>query len=303
MPGLRASNVWYGHEQAVTWIQSVLPDGFCFAAHLAQTYAESGWCFVESAISAGVKVGSRRLDIAKAVGSQFKAYGGSGWVAKVKLEMVCAAQRSPPLLPTEVRRSLDEEKKFTSKSDVGTVDNLYRSFFDSVTSTATRLNFRELAWGDEEATQLVIVLPYFAKLATLDLSSNAIGAQGAAALAGWLRVCTSSMGARSDDQGSLTDCNLLKNKFDSETATMLAQISKEKKISLCGIMPEQTEANFGYYSPSGIVPEQMLKPADAILVAAAMHFRSSITQVRTLLSRAPLILCPPVITVLVVLCI
>ena len=29
-----------------------------------------------------------------------------------------------------------------------------------------------------------------------------------------------------------------------ETATMLAQISREKKISLCGITPDQTEANF-----------------------------------------------------------
>ena len=45
---------------------------------------------------------------------------------------------------------------------------------------------------------------------------------------------------------SLTEANLLQNEFDVETATMLAQISREKKLTLCGIGPDQTEADFKY---------------------------------------------------------
>ena len=86
--------------------------------------------------------------------------------------------------------------------------------------------------------------------------------------------------------GSLTDCNLLNNEMDSETATMLAQISKERRISLCGIMPEHTEANFR---------EQQLTPANATLIAAALEFRGSLTKVRTCCSPSLLLLslCSP----------
>ena len=60
-----ALNVWYGHLHTSVWIQSELPEGFeeqMAALNLARTYKESGWCFVEAAISEGLKVGDRRLD-------------------------------------------------------------------------------------------------------------------------------------------------------------------------------------------------------------------------------------------------
>ena len=71
----------------------------------------------------------------------------------------------------------------------------------------------------------------------------------------------------------MTDCTLLKNNVDVETATMLAKISKDKQISLCGVTAEQTEADFS---------RQSLKAADSILVAAALEFRASLTQVLAL---------------------
>ena len=74
--------------------------------------------------------------------------------------------------------------------------------------------------------------------------------------------------------GTLTECNLLNNEMDSEAATVLAQISKERKISLCGITLHQTKANFS---------KQRLQPADAILIAAAMEFRGDLMQVLSLL--------------------
>ena len=68
---------------------------------------------------------------------------------------------------------------------------------------------------------------------------------------------------------------LLKNRFDIETGVVLAKVSKEKQISLCGITTDQTEANF---------KDQGLTPADAILIAAALEFRGSLTQVLAFLS-------------------
>ena len=179
--GLRASNVWYGHESTVCWMQTELPPGIRFDAHIAQTYDESGWCFVEAAISAGLKVGKRRFDLAKRTDQAMGcAYGDNCYgndkldpkgayerlVPECILENVCAAARMPPLLPDEVRRRLDK-KKFTSKADVDVVDRLYRAFFNGAASSAAQLDFRGLGWGEAEVQQLKEVLPRFTQLKAL----------------------------------------------------------------------------------------------------------------------------------------
>ena len=186
--GLKASNVWYGHESTVCWMQTELPPDIRFDAHIAQTYDESGWCFVEAAISAGLKVGKRRLDLAKRTDKAMEfAYGGAYGPQEAMLEGVCAAARLPPLLPDEVRRRLDE-KKFTSKADVDVVDGLYRAFFDGAADSATQLNFSGLGWAEAEARQLKEVLPRFTRLKALDLSDNALGAAGASAIVSLLKT-------------------------------------------------------------------------------------------------------------------
>ena len=185
--GLKASNVWYGHESTVCWMQTELPPGLRFDEGIAQTYDESGWCFVEAAISAGLKVGTRRLDLAKRTDQAMRmAYAWLGPSAGM-LEGVCAAARPPPLLPDEVRRRLDE-KKFTSKADVDVVDGLYRAFFDGAADSATQLNLSGLDWGEVEAQQLKEVLPRFTQLKALDLSDNKLGATGASAIASLLKT-------------------------------------------------------------------------------------------------------------------
>ena len=58
--GLGASNVWYGHAHALTWVQRDLPDGF-----VGTTYDGSGWCFVEASLSAALSSstpGAARVD-------------------------------------------------------------------------------------------------------------------------------------------------------------------------------------------------------------------------------------------------
>ncbi len=73
-------------------------------------------------------------------------------------------------------------------------------------------------------------------------------AEGITAIADALRV-----------NGALTVANLLHTKFDAESAEVLAEVAKEKGISLCGIRRDQTTADFS---------NQDLKPPDAILLAS-----------------------------------
>ena len=61
----------------------------------------------------------------------------------------------------------------------------------------------------------------------------------------------------------LKNCNLLKNRFDVESAKKLAKIGAEKGIMLSGMTRDQTEASFS---------SQNLNPADAILIASDLKF-------------------------------
>ena len=53
--------------------------------------------------------------------------------------------------------------------------------------------------------------------------------------------------------------NLLGNQLDAEAAKMLAEVAKQKGMSLCGIQRDQTTADFRGKS---------LKPPDAILLVS-----------------------------------
>ena len=73
---------------------------------------------------------------------------------------------------------------------------------------------------------------------------------------------------------SLTVTDMRYNNLDTESATMLATVAKEKGISLCGIKPDQTEANL--QGSHGM----RMKPTDAILLTADLAVRPSLTEVR-----------------------
>jgi hypothetical protein len=193
--GLQNSNVWYGHARTVVWMQSELPEGFAARMRaseppLAETYEDSGWCYVEAAISAAIKPGFLRLDLAKRTERAMAcAYGpGEPWdKADDLLARVCARRRPPPPSPETVRRLLQTEKRFTNSSDVSKVADLYATFFGKVTNVR-ELKFEGLEWGDADVVELCEVLPRFAALRTLDLSGNKIGPHGASALGEVLKV-------------------------------------------------------------------------------------------------------------------
>ena len=166
--GLKLSNVWYGHSRSVVWMQSMLPDGFQGA-----TYDLSGWCFVEAAISAAIKPGFQRLDLALRTNQAMEcAYGPEKpGNPDYKLACVCARKRLPPPSPEMVAALLQTEKKFTNSADIGQVAALYAAFFAKVTSVRS-LDFRGLGWEDAEAIALAAVLPRFGALTSLDVSEN-----------------------------------------------------------------------------------------------------------------------------------
>ena len=162
--GLKLSNVWYGHAHSVCWMQSELPSSFNGVA-----YEKSGWCYVEAAISAAVKVGLNRLDLAKRTESALGwCYGDDQWVPEARLDCVCAGSRLPPPTPEYVRGQLETDKVFTNSADVGTVADLYRSFFDTVATSLEHMDVSKLAWGDSEVELLCAVLPRFGNLKSIE---------------------------------------------------------------------------------------------------------------------------------------
>ena len=107
--------------------------------------------------------------------------------------------------------------------------------------------------------QLAAALGVNGALTSINLSNNVLcgtnrygggtyTAEGIIAIADALRV-----------NGSLTVTNLLKNELDAESAKMLAEVAKQKGISLCGIQRDQTTAD---------VSNIYLEPPDAILLAS-----------------------------------
>jgi Ran GTPase-activating protein (RanGAP) involved in mRNA processing and transport len=95
----------------------------------------------------------------------------------------------------------------------------------------------------------------------LDLSNKRLHAP-AAVLVAYLIPATSV----------LKNCKLLENRFDVESATMLAKIGAEKGIMLSGMTRDQTVAKFTTQNL-----HRPLRPADAILIASDLKFMVALT--------------------------
>ena len=94
------------------------------------------------------------------------------------------------------------------------------------------------------------------QLESLDLSRQGLGVASAIVIASLIGV-----------NGSLTVANLLHNRLDAESAKMLAEVAKQKGISLCSIRRDQTSADFSSLN---------LQPPDAILLASDLS-QASVT--------------------------
>eukprot|EP00937_MAST-01D_sp_MAST-1D-sp2_P005239 g5239.t1 len=126
-----------------------------------------------------------------------------------------------------------------------------------VNSPLTSLNLYNNNIGDEGGKAIAEVLSK-CPLKVLNLAANGIGNPGAAALAVVL------------PNGPLTSVNLLSNDIRGGAAAIIAAAEQNGQIkTLCGIKPDQTEADFSRWC---------LKPADAQLLAFDLKPSSPLKQ-------------------------
>ena len=134
-----------------------------------------------------------------------------------------------------------------------------------VNGALTALNLKSNHLGDEGISAVceAIQSNKETKLASLDFGKNDIRLVGANAVAAMVAVT-----------GTLTVTSLLGNDLDVESAKLLAEVAKQKGISLCGIKRDQTTADFS---------DEYLKPPDAILLASDLS-QAIVTGALTMLS-------------------
>jgi hypothetical protein len=120
----------------------------------------------------------------------------------------------------------------------------------------TSINLRHPSWGKKLGDEgwgaifADVCGNKDSKIMSMDASSANIGLAGGKLIAEALRTSFT---------GGLTVTNLMGNLLDAESAKLLAEVAKQKGISLCGIRRDQTTAAFCH---------KQLKPPDAILLAS-----------------------------------
>lgn len=88
-------------------------------------------------------------------------------------------------------------------------------------------------------------------------------------VAEWGRQVSKCLDAVTDlSADSVADVNLLGNGFDLATCRVLHNVSKKLRVSLCGFLPSQTEAD---------LEKRGLSSADVVLIAEALKLRPSMT--------------------------
>ena len=137
-----------------------------------------GWCFCESSVSNLIKSSDLVLDLGKFDEKSMKDFHA--------VSVGCAANRDPPLTPSEFRPEL-ATKSFTSKNaDEEMVNRLFEDEFNKRMGGVTRLDYSSLEWTDKAvvAVSKVIATGVLKKLEYLSLYRNRkIGDAGVMALA------------------------------------------------------------------------------------------------------------------------
>ena len=148
---------------------------------------------------------------------------------------------------TEPVESLD-----LSHKGLGVASAIVIASLIGVNGALTSVNLRGGKLGDKGwgAIFAAICGNKDSKIMSLDASCENIGPAGVKLIAKALRTSVT---------GALTVTNLLGNTLDAESAKLLAEVAKQKGISLCGIRRDQTTADFS---------RQGLEPPDAILLAS-----------------------------------
>jgi len=160
---------------------------------------------------------------------------------------ICEALRQNSSL-----KALDLNASQTSGGEIGPQGAQYLADLLSVNGALTSVDLGGNKLGDEGwgAIFAAICGNKDSKIMSMDASSESIGPAGGKLIAEALRTSVT---------GALTVTNLLCNRLDAESAKMLAEVAKQKGVSLCGIQRDQTTADFSH---------SLLEPPDAILLAS-----------------------------------
>ena len=112
-----------------------------FVSSVGNRSGDKSWCrcHLEAAISSVVKDYDQRWDLSK--GMEIDADGSAVLRSKHydTVKDMCQSDRMPPMSPSKVEQLLTTEKVFTSKADANIVANIYKTFFDIVSSSMKTL--------------------------------------------------------------------------------------------------------------------------------------------------------------------
>ena len=162
----------------------------------------------------------------------------------------------------ELRLSLSCNLPSSSASAASSIVATHIAMHISQNRSLIKLNLAYMLMGNKATKILCTALceSTVTKVQELNLSFNGIGPGGAEAIAALCAI-----------KASVTECNVRGNNLDATSATLLAKVTREKRIMLFGIKHHQTKADF---------QDQLLGPVDAILIASDLSVSSSLTSVR-----------------------
>ncbi|KOO27154.1 hypothetical protein Ctob_012414 [Chrysochromulina tobinii] len=153
-----------------------------------------------------------------------------------------------------------------STKRLGDASGLVIAHLITQNQSLTQLSLKNNKLGDASGCALAVALQANKSLTQLDLGGNELGVESGKAMVEALKMNTTFRTVTLDGAVlSIAELTLLKNRFDVESATMLAKISVEKGIMLSGMKRDQTEADFS---------NKGLQPADAILIGSDLQFMS-----------------------------
>lgn len=172
--GLGNVNLWYSHQDVVVWLLRWVPE------RIEHAYADRGWPFFEWVVASMIKDAMKLIDVG------VRTFECAEWDVLMDAGRM---GRNPPMVPDKFAALL-EGKHFTNGTeDKDFVRELYRRTFKEVLDQARTLWFDELGWGDDEAEELALALPYCNQLEQLLLDGNLITDRGAAAVIRAARAC------------------------------------------------------------------------------------------------------------------
>jgi hypothetical protein len=182
--------------------------------------------------------------------------------------VACAGYGKVHGIPVQMMRHDSVSELYLARRDIGVEGGMLLAYLVPVMSGLTSINLsgnqlcgiltdrrgdQRGTYTAEGITAIADALRVNGALTSIDLSENILTNYGRDMTG--IKQLAAALGVN----GGLTVANLLGNQLNAESAKMLAEVAKQKGISLCGIQRDQTTADFR---------NKGLKLSDTILLAS-----------------------------------